>query len=217
MTVSSPTERLVEDVAAVYFQVLGIANKNGADLDDTGERNGVAQFLLPGRVSAALRQLNPDLPDNAFEQVIRSLSHHPHPTLIQNNRWFHTQYTDGVEVEYRESITGEIRGRRARLIDFDNPQQNDLLVARQMTFAGPSGAFIRPDLTVFLNGLPVAVIELKDPSDKGADLNTAIGQLGRYVQTAPDLFVPNLFLAVSDGLLTRVGSITSEPARRISS
>lgn len=84
---------------------------------------------------------------------------------------------------------------------------------RQLTVAGPSGKVIRPDLTVFLNGLPIAVIELKDPTDTGADLNAAISQLGRYMHTAPDLFVPNLLLVVSDGLLTRVGSITSGPSR----
>ena len=84
---------------------------------------------------------------------------------------------------------------------------------RQLTVAGPSGKVIRPDLTVFLNGLPIAVIELKDPTDTQADLGVAIDQLDRYMQTAPDLFVPNLVLVVSDGMLTRVGSITSGRGR----
>src|SRR5690606_24548365 len=79
--------------------------------------------------------------------------------------------------------------------------------------AGPSGKVVRPDLTVFLNGLPVAVIELKDPADAQADLGTAIGQLDRYAQIAPDLFVPNLVRVVSDGLLTRIGSLTSGRGR----
>lgn len=87
------------------------------------------------------------------------------------------------------------------------------MVVRQLTVTTPSGKTIRPDLTVFVNGLPVAVIELKDPTDSSADLNTAIDQLGRYMQIAPDLFVRNLLIVASDGLLTRVGSITSGPSR----
>ena len=133
--------------------------------------------------------------------------------MIQNNRWFHALLTNGVKVEYRDTKTGEMRGGRARLVDFDNPGANDLLVVRQLTIAGPSGKIIRPDLTVFLNGLPIAVIELKDPTDPQADLGVAIDQLDRYMQTAPDLFVPNLALVVSDGMLTRVGSITSDRSR----
>ena len=112
---------------------------------------------------------------------MRILSRPPHPTLIQNNRWFHALLTDGVEVEYRDATSGETRGGRARLVDFDNPAANDLLVVRQLTVAGASGKIIRPDLTVFLNGLPVAVIELKDPADTQADLGVAIDQFDRYM------------------------------------
>ena len=113
--------------------------------------------------------------------------------------------TDGVEIEYRESNSGETHGDRARLVDFDNPATNDLLVLRQLSVAGASGKIIRPDLTVFLNGLPVALIELKDPTDTQTHLGVAIDQLDRYMQTVPDLFVSNLVLVVSDGMLTRVG------------
>ena len=131
----------------------------------------------------------------------------------RNNLWFHTRLTHGVEVEYPDAASGEMRGGRARLVDFENPGANDLLVVRQLTVNGPSGTRIRPDLTVFLNGLPVAVIELKAPADTEADLGAAIEQLGRYKETVPDLFVPNLAMVVSDGLLTRVGSITSDRSR----
>lgn len=117
--------------------------------------------------------------------------------------------TDGVPVEYKDTKAGETRGGRARLIDFDNPANNDFLVVRQLTVAGASGKTIRPDLVLFVNGLPLVVIELKDPANTAADLNVAIDQLGRYKTIAPDLFVPNLLLVASDGMLTRVGSITS--------
>lgn len=213
MTKSSPTEQLVEDVAAVYFGAIGAATKRGVEVDDVGERGDATQVALAGRLGAALHRLNPDLPHDTVEDVLRILSRSPHPTLIQNNSWFHAQFTDGIEVEYRDAKSGETRGGRARLIDFDNPSGNDLLVVRQFTVTGPSGKVIRPDLTVFLNGLPVGVIELKDPTDTQADLGVAIDQLGRYMLTAPDLFAPNMVLVVSDGMLTRVGSITSGRSR----
>lgn len=213
MTIPSPTEQLVEDVAAVYFGAIGAIIKRGVEIDDAGERGGAAEVVLKGRLSAALHRLNHELPHDTVEEVVRTLSRPPHPTLIQNNRWFHAQLTDGVEVEYRDAKSGETRGGRALLIDFDNPAANELLLVRQLSVAGVSGKIIRPDLTVFLNGLPAAVIELKDPTDTQADLGVAIDQLDRYRQAAPDLFVPNLILAVSDGMLNRVGSITSARSR----
>ena len=213
MRLSSPTEQLVEDVASVYFGAIGAATKRGVEIDDAGERADASQVTLKGRLAAALHRLNLDLPHDSIEEVVRTLSRPPHPALIQNNLWFHSLLTDGVEVEYREAKSGETRGGRARLVDFDNPDANDLLVVRQLTVTGASGRVIRPDLTMFLNGLPVAVIELKDPTDTQANLGVAIDQLDRYMQTAPDLFVSNLVLVVSDGMLTRVGSITSERSR----
>ncbi len=213
MTSSSPTEQLVENVAAVYFGTIGAIVRRGVEIDDAGERTSATEVLLKGRLASALHRLNPTLSHDAVEEVVRILSRPPHPTLIQNNRWFHAQLTDGVEVEYRDAKTGDTRGGRACLIDFEHPSANELLVVRQLNVAGNSGKSIRPDLTVFLNGLPVAVIELKDPTDTQADLGVAIDQLERYAQTAPDLFVPNLLLAVSDGMLTRVGSITSGRSR----
>jgi len=213
MTNPSPTEQLVEDVAAVYFGAIGAAVKRGFEIDDAGERRDATQVVLTGRLGTVLHRLNPDLPRDTIEEVARTLSRPPHPTLIQNNRWIHALLTDGVQVEYRDVKSGETRGGRARLIDFDNAATNDLLVVRQLSLVGPSGKVIRPDLTVFLNGLPVAVIELKDPTDTQADLGVAIDQLDRYMKTAPDLFVPNLLLAVSDGMLTRVGAITSSRSR----
>ncbi|MBU1189633.1 MAG: type I restriction endonuclease subunit R [Gammaproteobacteria bacterium] len=210
---SSPTEQLVEDVAVVYFGAIGAATKRGVVIDDAGERGGATDVVLTGRLGTALHRLNPDLPHDTVEEVVRLLSRPPHPTLIQNNRWFHALLTDGIEVEYRDQKTDETRGGRARLIDFDNPAANDLLVVRQLSVAGASGKIIRPDLTVFLNGLPIAVIELKDPTDTQSDLGVAIDQLDRYQQAAPDLFGPNVLRVVSDGMLTRVGSLTAGRSR----
>jgi type I restriction enzyme R subunit len=203
----------VEDVAAVYLDAVGVAIKRGTEIDEAGERADAATCILQGRLTAALHRLNPLLPHDTIEGVVRTLAHPPHPTLVQNNRWFHALLTDDVEVEYRDVKTGETRGGRARLADFDNVSDNDILVVRQLAVAAASGKVIRPDLTLFLNGLPVAVMELKDPADTAADLGVAIDQLDRYQQIAPDLFVPNLLGVVSDGMLTRVGSITSGRSR----
>lgn len=210
------TESNVELAALDQLRESGFDSRNGPELGPGAlgsERATHAECLLNGRLAAALQRLNPNLPYDTLEGVIRTLAHPPHPTLIQNNRWFHGLLVDGVPVEYRDAKTGEMRGGRARLVDFDNPAANDLLAVRQLTITGPLDKHIRPDVLLFLNGLPVVVIELKDPADEKADLGVAIDQLRRYMDTAPDLFVPNVLCAVSDGMLTRVGSITAGPSR----
>ena len=194
-------ELTAELAAAAWFESVGIPVMAASELTEECQF-GPGSVILTTVLSGVIRRLNPDLPHDTIEEVVRILSRPPHPTLIQNNRWFHALVTDGVEIEYRESKSGETRGDRARLVDVDNPAANDLLVVRQLTATGVSGKVIRPDLTVFLNGLPVAVIELKDPTDTQADLGAAIDQLDRYMQTTPDLFVSNLALVVSDGMLT---------------
>src|SRR6185312_1769190 len=184
----------------------GFDLRNGSELGPQtpgAERESFANCLLTRRVISALQRLNPDLPCDALEGVVRTLAYPPHPTLIQNNRWFHGLLVDGMPVEYRDAKTGEMRGGRARLVDFDHAAANDWLAVRQLIITGPSGKHIRPDLLLFLNGLPVVVIELKDPADDKADLGVAIDQLRRYMQTVPNLFVPNVLCAVSDGMLTR--------------
>jgi type I restriction enzyme, R subunit len=207
------SEDTVESAAIGWFKDLGYEISSGPEIYERAEREHDAAMLLAVRLAESIRKLNPLLSDWARQQIVKDLPRLSFPTLIQNNRRFHALLTDGIEVEYRDAKSGETRGGRAQLIDFGNPSANDLLVVRQLTITGPSGKVIRPDLTVFLNGLPVAVIELKDPADTQADLGVAIDQLDRYMQTAPDFFVPNMALAVSDGMLTRVGSITSGRSR----
>lgn len=205
-------ELTAELAAAAWFESVRIPVMQASELTEKSQF-GPGSVVLTTILSGVVRRLNPDLPDNTIGEVVRILSRPPHPTLIQNNRWFHALVTDGVEIEYQESNSGEMRGGRARLVDFDNPATNNFLVLRQLSVAGTSGKIIRPDLTVFLNGLPVAVIELKDPANTQAEMGVAIDQIDHYMQTVPDLFVPNAVLVVSDGMLTRVGSITSERGR----
>jgi type I restriction enzyme R subunit len=201
------TENVVEEFAVGSLVASGSGLRQGAELAEAGlsPTGGLINIL----VRDVLERLNPQLSHEAREQVLRVLGRAPYPSLIENNRWFHDLLTNGVPVEYKDPKTGDMRGGRARLIDFDNPGNNDFLVVRQLTLSGPNGKTIRPDLVLFVNGLPLVMIELKDPGNTSADLNVAIDQLGRYKAIAPDLFVPNLLLVASDGLLTRVGSITS--------
>ena len=114
-------EQLVEDAAGACFAAVGVSTRHGPALDDVGERPGLSAILLAKRAKAALRKLNPHLPAATIDAVVASLSRPPHPTLIENNRHFHSLLTDGVPVEYKDAKTGEMRGGRARLIDFDNP------------------------------------------------------------------------------------------------
>ena len=102
----SPNEQLVEDIAGVYFGVLGIKCARGVELDDAGERANTLALTLSARTKAALRNLNPHLPDTTIDAVVASLSRPPHPTLIENNRWFHDLLTNGVPVEYKDAATG---------------------------------------------------------------------------------------------------------------
>nr|WP_307732657.1 HsdR family type I site-specific deoxyribonuclease [Massilia agri] len=204
---------MVEDVAGVYFSIVGLKVNRGAEVDDANDRVDPSCTQLRRRVSMAISRLNPHIPAQALENVVASIGRPPHPTLVENNRWFYDLLTNGVPVEYKEVATGEMRGGRARLVDFDTPSNNDFLIVRQLTVAGVNGKTIRPDLVLYINGLPLVVIELKDPANAAATLDVAIDQLGRYKTIAPDLFVPNLLLIASDGLLTRVGSITSSRQR----
>lgn len=204
---SRPTEKLVEDVALVHFSEVRIPARRGAELDEAGERDSSGDLFLQHRLLAAVRRLNPDLPQDAHDQVLRRLRHSPFPSLAQSNRWFHTLLTEGMLVEDHHGSGG---GTRARLVDFERPTNNDFLVVRQLVGTGTSGKLIRPDLTVFVNGMPLAIVELKNPADSATRLGDAIEQLGRYTAMAPNLFVSNLLLVASDGLLTRVGSIAAE-------
>lgn len=205
----SVNEQTVEYATTSRFGLAGLLEAIAADLDSTGERSSGGQVHLQRRLSATISRLNPNFPPATINSVAASIIRPPHPTLTENNRWFHDLLINGVPVEYKDPSTGEMRGGRARLIDFDNPANNDFIVVRQLTITGANGKTIRPDLILYVNGLPLVVIELKDPANTAATLDVAIDQIGRYKAVAPDLFVSNLLLVVSDGLLTRVGSITS--------
>src|SRR5439155_16480374 len=152
-----------------------------------------------------------ELPPDAVEDVLRQALRQPTPSLVENNLRFHTLLRDGVRVEYRRG--GKMVGAFARLIDFDRPEQNDFLLARQYTVRGDRGTLGRLDLVVFVNGLPLAVIELKDPTEEQTDIWKAFDDLQEYKTELPELFAFNELLVISDGVETRLGSLTSDPDR----
>ena len=177
-------ENIVEQVALGWFEALGFNTCSGAEISpgsDTPQRETHEQVLLSSRLRASLRKLNDHLPEEAIEQAVRVVSRPPEPTLVQNNRWFHRLLTDGIDVEYR-APEGEARGDKAWLVDFDRPASNDLLVVNQYTVKCGNSTR-RADLMVFLNGLPIVVVELKDPADEQADVWKAYRQL----QAAPSI------------------------------
>lgn len=207
-------EDIVEQAALGWFEALGYDTARGADISvgaDYPLRESYEDVVLLPRLKAVLRKLNPDLPEDAIVQAATIACRPPEPTLEQNNRWFHRLLTDGADVDYR-TADGETRGDKAKLFDCHNLSANDFLVVRQLTIK--NGEFTRrPDLVVFLNGLPVAVIELKDPTNEEATLWTAFDQLQDYKTAIPALFAYNEILIVSDGDQSRVGSLTADQDR----
>ena len=170
------------------------------------ERSDYGQVILERRVRDALALFNPGLPATAVEDAFRKLIHPEGSTLESRNRAFHRMLVDGVTVEYRAD-DGAIRGAQARIIDFDDPAGNDWLAVNQFTVVENENSR-RPDVVLFVNGLPLGVIELKNPADEDATIWTAWRQLQTYKAELPTLFSMNAMLMVSDGVEARVGTLT---------
>jgi type I restriction enzyme R subunit len=203
-------ENIVEKAALAWFEFLGFDIARGADISPGAEtplRESHEHVVLEPRLRASLRKINEKLPEDAIEQAVRAVTRPPEPTLAQNNRWFHLLLTDGIDVEYRTKA-GDTRGDKAWLVDFARPERNDLLAVNQFTVKCGNSTR-RGDLVVFLNGLPVVVVELKDSTNEQADIWKAYRQLQDYKQHISPLFVYNELMVVSDGDTTRVGSLTA--------
>ncbi|MCD6654385.1 MAG: type I restriction endonuclease subunit R [Sulfurovum sp.] len=206
-------EDQVEQLALEWFKELGYDYYHGYDIapdSETPQRANYQEVLLSNRLHTALTKLNPTLPVTAIDEAIHLLKKPQHATLIQNNRAFHQMLLQGISVEVKNG--DETRGDVVKLIDFENPANNDFLVVNQYTIKGTKGNR-RPDLVVFINGLPVSVIELKNPADTNADIFKAYNQLQTYKDEIEDLFVYNEALVISDGIHARVGSLTATDER----
>ena len=163
--------------------------------------------MLEGRLRDALSLLNPSLPASALDDALRRLTHPEGATLEARNRSFHRMLVAGVTVEYRPP-DGNIRGEQARVIDFDDWAANDWLAVNQFTVTENQNTR-RPDVVLFVNGLPLGVIELKNPTDEDATVWTAWQQIQTYKAELPSLFSMNEVLIVSDGLAARIGTLTA--------
>jgi type I restriction enzyme R subunit len=207
---SSLNESVVEAAALSWFAELGYTVAHGPHLapgEATTERDSFGDVVLVGRLRDAIGRLNPTLPADAREEALRKVLRVGTPALVQTNRNFHAMLRDGVPVEYKRA-DGSIAGDHAWLVDFDNPENNDWLAVNQFTvIEGQNNR--RPDLVVFVNGLPLAVIELKNAADEDATIWTAYNQLQTYKQQISSLFHYNEVLIVSDGTNARIGSLTA--------
>ena len=203
-------ELTVEEAAIDWFRGLGYQHLPGPDIACDGpypERESYADVVLEERLRSALVALNPDIPAEALEDAFRKVTRPDSPSLIVNNRQFHKMLTEGVDVEYRNE-EGRIVGDKAWLVDFTHPERNDWLVVNQFTvIEGQQNR--RPDVVVFVNGLPLAVIELKNPADENATIKAAYNQFQTYKMDIPSLFTYNEMLVISDGTEARVGMLTS--------
>jgi len=210
MTIATITESIVEEAAIEWFKSLGYQYLFGPDIACDGlhpERSSYEDVILIERLRAALISLNPDISAEALEDAFRKLTRSDSPSLVLNNRQFHKMLANGIDVEYRHS-DGRIVGDKVWLADFDNPERNDWLVVNQFTVVeGQRNR--RPDLLVFVNGLPFAVIELKNPADENATIKGAFNQIETYKSDIPSLFHYNELLIISDGTEARAGTLTS--------
>ena len=204
------TEADVEAAALDWLASVGWEAAHGPDIaPDTrnAERHDYGQVVLERRLRDALAELNPTLPTDALNDAFRKLTRPEGSTIEARNRAFHRMLVDGVTVEHRAN-DGPVRGAQARVVDFDNPGSNDWLAVNQFTVTENRNTR-RPDIVLFVNGLPLGVVELKNPADEDATIWTAWQQLETYKAELPALFSMNEVLMVSDGTEARVGTLTS--------
>ncbi|KAB0575670.1 type I restriction endonuclease subunit R [Ideonella dechloratans] len=210
------TEDALEQALLAWLLGLGWEVGHGPDVSPPDaktpgtERDSYREVLLKHRLRDAIRRLNPHIPAGAQDEAARMVQSPNVPGQVQANRAMHRWLVEGVPVQYQRD--GETRGDRVKLVDWDDPAGNDWLALNQFSIQGPKQTR-RPDVVLFLNGLPVVVLELKNPGDENADLWAAFNQLQAYKEDVPDLFIANELLVISDGIEARVGSLTADRER----
>ncbi|NMW22986.1 type I restriction endonuclease subunit R [Rhodanobacter denitrificans] len=174
------------------------------------ERDSYRQVVLEHRLRDAIRRLNPRIPATAQDEALRMVLNPNIPGSLQANRQLHRWLTEGVPVQFQQG--NETRGDLVRLVDFDDVRGNDWVAVNQFSIQGPKRTR-RPDLLLFLNGLPIVLLELKNPGDENADIWSAFNQVQAYREDIPDLFIYNALVVISDGIRARMGSLTAERER----
>ncbi len=208
------TEDQLEQLCLDWFQAIGYDYICGYDIAPDSanpERIDYRQIILRERLLTRLKVINRHIPVATLEQVALQIAIPESPVLINNNKAFHRLLLEGVKVEFKDNAGNE-KTDYVKLLDFANVSNNQFLVVNQFTIVGSKGNR-RPDVIVFINGLPLAVLELKNPADSNADIWSAYQQLQTYKEEIPDLFIFNEALVVSDGLNARVGSLTANKER----
>jgi type I restriction enzyme R subunit len=203
-------EGTVEDITLGWFRELGYDIAHGPTLapdEPRAERGTYGDVLLIERLRAAIERLNPSIPTEAKDEALRKVLRVDGPDLITANRRFHTMLRDGVEVEYPRA-DGSIAGDHVRLVDFTKTENNDWLALNQFTVV-EGQVNRRPDVVVFVNGIPLSVIELKNPTDENATIWSAYEQLQTYKKQVPAIFRYNELLVISDGIQARIGSLSA--------
>ena len=202
------SEDHIEQIVIQEFIDLGYSYVNGADISPDGiaQEREFDEVVLKQRLQTAISKLNPNVPFEAQEEAIKKVLRTDSPNLFQNNYQVHKYLTDGVDVEYRKG--DRIAGDKVWLIDYENPSNNEYLVVNQFTII-ENNINKRPDIILFVNGLPLVVIELKNAVDENATIHSAFNQLQTYKQTIPSLFLYNALLIISDGWEAMYGSLTS--------
>jgi type I restriction enzyme R subunit len=209
-TLTYIVEGVVEEACLDYLRHLDYQILYGPTIapgEPASERMSYADVVLWGRLRSAMARVNPDLPPPVIDEAVARVRRAETQSLIAENWRFHRLVTDGVPVEYR-APSGQIVYENARLIDFEDLGNNDWLAVNQFTvIQGPNHR--RPDVVIFVNGLPLALIELKNPGDEDATIDGAFNQIQTYKAEIPSIFEPNAVCVVSDGIGARMGSITA--------
>ena len=202
------TESVVEEAALAWLEDAGWQIRHGAEIapgEPVAERDDYGKVVLAGRLRDALARLNLNLPADAIEDAFRRLTRPEGADLLPRNHVLHRLLVDGVTVEYRDE-EGVVRGAQVRVIDFDDPGNNDWLAVNQFTVSENKHTR-RPDVVLFVNGLPLGVIELKNAVAENATIWSAWQQLQTYQSEIPALMATNAALVVSDGVEARVGAL----------
>ena len=202
------SEDHIEQILIQEFKDLGYSYVNGADIspDGTAQEREFDEVVLRARLEEAVRRINPNVPSEASEEAIKKVLRSESPSLIQNNYQFHKYLTEGVDIEYRNG--DRIVGDKVWLVNYEDTTQNEYLVVNQLTII-ENNVNKRPDVILYVNGLPLVVIELKNAVDENATLQSAFNQLQTYKQAIPSLFHYNALLVASDGWEALYGAVTS--------
>ena len=207
------TENAIENFCIELLEKQGYEYIYAPDIapdSDDPQRSHFEDVLLSSRLMDAVARINPTIPDDAQQEAIKEISRIHSPELLTNNETFHRMLTEGVKVSYQKE--GSQRGDLVWLVDFANPENNDFVVANQLTVI-ENGVNKRPDVVLFVNGLPLVVIELKNAADENASVKSAYKQLQTYKASIPSLFTYNGLMIISDGLEAKAGSLSAGLSR----